>query len=153
LSPINRALYFEAKTFLHGMLMVEDKMGMAFAIETRFPFLDKNLIKLAQSIPDHLKYRDGIGKWIFRRAFEDALPKAITQKRKQGFTPPDLTYYRRELAPWLHSMLLGRRTRSHHWIERSAIEKILQQHARGDDMRMQIWSLLFFEQWCRSFLE
>lgn len=153
LSPINRALYFEAKTFLHGMLMVEDKMGMAFSIETRFPFLDKNLIHLAQSIPDHLKYRDGVGKWIFRKAFEDVLPHAITQKRKQGFTPPDLTYYRRELRPWLQSMLLGRRTRCHEWIERSAIESILRRHDNGEDMRMQIWSLLYFEQWLRSFLE
>lgn len=152
-SPVSRAMYFEAKTFLHGMLMVEDKMGMAFSIETRFPFLDKNLIHLAQSIPDRLKYRDGIGKWIFRRAFEDALPSAITQKRKQGFTPPDLTYYRRELRQWLQSMLLGRNTRCHKWIESAAIESILKRHDNGEDMRLQIWSLLFFEQWCRSFLK
>ncbi|CAN5543693.1 asparagine synthase (glutamine-hydrolyzing) [soil metagenome] len=152
LSPVNRSMYFEAKTFLHGMLMVEDKMGMAFSIETRFPFLDKNLIHLAQSIPDDLKYRDGVGKWIFRRAFEGVLPSQITNKKKQGFTPPDLTYYRRELREWIESMLLGRRTMCHEWIEPAAIRAIIDRHDKGEDMRMQIWSLLFFEQWCRTFL-
>jgi asparagine synthase (glutamine-hydrolysing) len=152
LSPVNKALYFEAKTFLNGMLMVEDKLGMAFSIETRFPFLDKNLVELAQKIPDHLKYKNGEGKYIFRKAFEKLLPNEIVTKKKQGFTPPDFTWYGRELNQWVRSMLLGRRTLCHEYIEKSAIERIIQQHEKGIDMRFQIWSLLFFEGWCRTFL-
>lgn len=152
LSSVSRALYFDAKTFLHGMLMVEDKLGMAFSTEARFPFLDKHLIEVAQRIPDKLKYKDGLGKYVFRKTFEGMLPDQILKKRKQGFTPPDLTWYRNELHGWIRSMLLGHRTQCHEWIRPAAIERVLQRHLAGEDMRFQIWNLLFFEGWCRTFL-
>ena len=43
---INHSLYFEAKTFLHGLLVVEDKLSMAHGLETRVPFLDLSLIHI-----------------------------------------------------------------------------------------------------------
>lgn len=47
---INHSLYFEAKTFLHGLLVVEDKLSMAHSLETRVPFLDNDLVDFAQKI-------------------------------------------------------------------------------------------------------
>ena len=43
---INHSLYFEAKTFLHGLLVVEDKLSMAQSLESRVPFLDNDLVDL-----------------------------------------------------------------------------------------------------------
>ena len=43
---INLSLYFEAKTFLHGLLLVEDKLSMRFSLESRVPFLDNELVDL-----------------------------------------------------------------------------------------------------------
>ncbi|HRP67946.1 MAG TPA: asparagine synthase (glutamine-hydrolyzing) [Turneriella sp.] len=151
-SFLNKALYFENKTFLHGMLMVEDKMGMAFSVETRVPFLDNELININVLIPDAYKYRNGVSKYILKRAFDKLLPKEIIHKRKQGFTPPDQTWYRRELSDYLRNLLLGHKTVCHEYIEPKVIEKILNRHALGSDERMLIWSLAFFEGWCRVFL-
>ena len=47
-SYINQSLYFEAKTFLHGLLVVEDKLSMAHSLETRVPYLDNDLVDFAQ---------------------------------------------------------------------------------------------------------
>ena len=55
---INHSLYFEAKTFLHGLLVVEDKLSMAHSIETRVPFLDNDLVDFAQKIPVKYKLKD-----------------------------------------------------------------------------------------------
>ena len=55
---INNSLYFEAKTFLHGLLVVEDKLSMAHSIETRVPFLDNDLVDFAQKIPVGLKLKN-----------------------------------------------------------------------------------------------
>ena len=52
---INHSLYFEAKTFLHGLFIVEDKLSMAHGLETRVPFLDNDLVEFAMKCPVNLK--------------------------------------------------------------------------------------------------
>ena len=52
---INHSLYFEAKTFLHGLLVVEDKLSMAHSLENRVPFMDNDLVDFAMSCPVSLK--------------------------------------------------------------------------------------------------
>ena len=52
---VNHSLYFEAKTFLHGLLVVEDKISMAHSLETRVPFLDNDLVDFAMKVPTRLK--------------------------------------------------------------------------------------------------
>src|SRR5207247_6320887 len=55
---LNYSLYLEAKTFLHGLLVVEDKLSMAHSLESRVPFLDNDLVDFAQRLPVRLKLRD-----------------------------------------------------------------------------------------------
>lgn len=52
---VNRSLYFEAKTFLHGLFVVEDKLSMAHSLETRVPFMDNDLVDFAMRMPICLK--------------------------------------------------------------------------------------------------
>ena len=52
---VNHSLYFEIKTFMHGLLLVEDKLSMANSLETRVPFLDNDLVDFAMTIP--VKYK------------------------------------------------------------------------------------------------
>ncbi len=151
-TPLNRALYFDFKTFLHGFVLVEDKTGMAFSIESRFPFLDKELLDLLSVTPDKFKYKDGVSKYIVRKALAPLLPDEIVHKRKQGFTPPDMTWYRRELSDYIETLLLGRRALSSEYISRDAVSKIISRHKNGEDLRLLLWSLMYFEGWCRTFL-
>jgi asparagine synthase (glutamine-hydrolysing) len=153
LEPLNRALYFDTQTFLHGFLLVEDKLGMTFGIETRFPFLDAELVDFGARIPTASKLRDGIAKHLVKRAFKPLLPHETLTKRKQGFTPPDKTWFRRELADYIRQMLLSKRSCLGEFIEPNAVREILARHERGGDERLTIWSLLFFEGWCRVFLK
>ena len=50
---VNHSLYFEAKTFLHGLLVIKDKLSMAHGLETRVPFLDNDLVDFAMKLPVH----------------------------------------------------------------------------------------------------
>ena len=52
---INHSLYLEAKTFLHGLLVVEDKLSMAHSLESRVPFMDNDLVEFAMNCPVGLK--------------------------------------------------------------------------------------------------
>src|SRR5712691_403246 len=81
-------LYADQKTYLVELLMKQDRMSMAASIESRVPFLDHPFVEFAASVPDSLKLRGGSGKYIFKKAVEDLLPRSITYRTKMGFPTP-----------------------------------------------------------------
>ena len=72
----------------HDLLLKLDRCLMAHAVEGRTPFLDKGIAEAAFRLPDGLKVRDGMGKWILRKWLEKNLPVARPFAPKQGFTVP-----------------------------------------------------------------
>lgn len=109
--PLSEALYFEAKTFLPGLLAVEDRLSMAHGLEVRVPFLDNDLVDFCQLLPRQIRLgeaapqllRDGglgfprIGKRLLREAMKGSLPDEILVARKQGFSGPDTEWFSRDL--------------------------------------------------------
>lgn len=76
-------------TNLHNTnLQRTDRMTMAHSIEGRVPFLDKEIIRLALSLPPELKFHVGGGteKTLLRHAFAGFLPNGILQRPKQKFS-------------------------------------------------------------------
>lgn len=116
---IQNSLYFEIKTFLPGLLLVGDKLSMANSLEERFPFLDNDLVNLAQIIPirhklGNLENRKRInenefgnklkiyqeyddGKNVLRKAMMEFLPETIINRKKQGFSAPDESWYEEKM--------------------------------------------------------
>jgi len=171
---IANSLYFECKTFLHGLLLVEDKLSMAHSLETRVPFLDNDLVDFACRIPIGLKiagldrlgrmndnllwkneeYRRGMhtGKNILRHAMARLLPPPVTEARKQGFSAPDESWFRGRAEGYLRRTLLDPAARCHEYLNRTFIERTLDEHAAGHrNRRLLIWSLLSFEKWLAQF--
>jgi asparagine synthase (glutamine-hydrolysing) len=72
----------------HDLLLKLDRCMMAHGIEGRTPFLDRGIAEAAFRLPDRLKLRQGIGKWILRKWLEKHLPVARPFAPKQGFTVP-----------------------------------------------------------------
>jgi asparagine synthase (glutamine-hydrolysing) len=154
LDPLSKALYFEAKTFLHGLLVVEDKVSMAHSLEVRVPFLDNDLVALAEKIPSRLKHGDAGGKKLLREAMAPLLPDAIVEKRKQGFSPPDQSWYRGPTMDYIREVLLDRRSLDRGYFEPAYVKRVLEEHLQGRvNHRLLIWSLLSFEWWNRLFMD
>jgi len=173
---IQNSLYFEIKTFLHGLLVVGDKLSMANGLEERFPFLDNDLVNFAQKIPikykladfekfkkidenelkkkkyAYLEYKDG--KSVLREAMKSLLPEKIFNKNKQGFSAPDESWYRGENAEYVKEILFNKNTVMSEFINPKYVEKIVREHIeKRINHRLLIWSLLNFEWWCRIFLK
>ena len=72
----------------NDLLLKADRCLMAHAIEGRTPFLDRGVAAAAFRLPDNMKLRDGVGKWILRKWLEKNLPMARPFAPKQGFTVP-----------------------------------------------------------------
>ena len=81
---INHSLYFEAKTFLHGLLLVDDKLSMAHSLETRVPFLDNDLVDFAMKTP--VKYKLGNIKNVIK--MDENEPGKKGQKKPLRIFPP-----------------------------------------------------------------
>jgi asparagine synthase (glutamine-hydrolysing) len=173
---IDASLYFEIKTFLHGLLVVEDKISMAHSLETRVPFLDNDLVDFAMQVPNRYKLRDagkaqGVdenelgkvgrqgmrtseGKNILRKAMLELMPRQIVERRKQGFSAPDATWFRGESIDYIESILSKDGDPAlYEYLNPRYVAERLREHAAGkSNHRLLIWSLLSFEWWCRSFL-
>ena len=172
---INNSLYFEIKTFLPGLFLVGDKLAMAHGLEERFPFMDNDLVDFAMKVP--VKYKLGNlekemsridenieqkkkvyrefddGKNILRKAMEDFIPNHIINRKKQGFSSPDESWYRGENAKYVRELLLSNDTVSTKYINKDYIIKILDEHINKKiNHRLLIWSLINFEWWCRIFI-
>lgn len=168
---INHSLYFEAKTFLHGLLVVEDKLSMAHSLETRVPFLDNNLVDFGMKIP--LKYKlssfksqervnenevlakknafsRNDGKWILRKVMGNYIPEEVINRDKQGFSAPDSSWFRGESIDFVIRHLGNKNALMYQYLDYSKVQQIISDHVSGkENKRLQIWSFLNFEETLR----
>jgi len=172
---VNHSLYFECKTFLHGVLLVEDKLSMAHSLETRVPLLDNELIDFACRVPvnlkvtgiDHLEKLDEnllrkkeryeeemcTGKDILRSTMEGILPGDIVKARKQGFSAPDESWFRGRSQRYVRDRLLAPDSPIGDYVSTGFRERVLAEHSGGAmNRRLLIWSMLCFDTWLRRFL-
>jgi asparagine synthase (glutamine-hydrolysing) len=82
------------------------------------------------------------------------LPPEIVEKRKQGFSPPDESWYRGPTMNQIRELLLDARTLERGYFRPEAIRRVLDEHGEGrSNNRLLIWSLLSFEWWNRLFVD
>jgi asparagine synthase (glutamine-hydrolysing) len=153
-SPLDLALTFEARTYLQGLFIVEDKLSMAHSLESRVPFLDNDLVDFACAIPAHHKVRAGASKLVLRKAMRGLIPDHILNARKQGFTPPEDAWYRGPALPYLRQVILSPRGLERGHFRPEALETVFAEHVAGArNHKKLLWSLLCFEWWNRVFVD
>jgi asparagine synthase (glutamine-hydrolysing) len=171
---VNASLYFELKTFLHGLLVVEDKLSMAHSLETRVPFLDDDLVEFACRVPVGYKVRNlaqaarvdenmigkrqlsdvstSDGKAVLRAAMARFIPPEVTARAKQGFSAPDASWFRGQSIEYINRLLRNPRARVFDYISSDYVGQVLDQHCSGKvNKRLLIWSLLSLEWWLASY--
>jgi len=171
---VNNSLYFECKTFLHGLFVVEDKISMAHSLETRVPFLDNDLVDFACQVPVRYKIANlhnlkafdeniprkkkiymedtNIGKSVLRKTMERIVPKVIIEARKQGFSAPDESWFRGRSEKYVRDLLLDNKARINEFFNPEYVQKVIDIHSSSEqNKRLLIWSLLSFEWWLRLF--
>jgi len=176
-SYVNHSLYFEAKTFLHGLLLVEDKLSMAHGLETRVPFLDNDLVDFAQSVPVGMKIRDmsstvrldendvqpkiamrhrstSEGKLLLRQALSAYVPARVHEQVKQGFSGPDASWFRGDSIDFVNQHFLDDDARIYEYLRPDTVRSLIREHTSGQtNRRLFIWSLLMLETWLRVFAD
>ncbi len=150
-SALSRLLYADQKTYLVELLMKQDQMSMANSIESRVPFLDHPFVEFAARVPDRLKIRNGIGKYIVKKAVEDLLPHDIIHRTKMGFPTPVRDWLSGPDAEPLLAKLRGGIVSE--YLDTVQVNGLLDRHRRGvEDATDRIWRLLNLQIWGHLFL-
>jgi asparagine synthase (glutamine-hydrolysing) len=154
--PLSSVLALDAKIGLvDDMLHYFDRASMAHSLEVRVPFLDHEFVQLCSTIPSSLKVKDGVTKYLLKRAARGLVPDRLVDKPKVGF-------FNAEVGRWLSTdagkdasdVLLDAGARYPEIIDRRTVTDLLMRYRdnpqTGDSHALL--TVLMLELWLSTFL-
>ncbi|MDX8406595.1 MAG: asparagine synthase C-terminal domain-containing protein, partial [Mariprofundus sp.] len=152
---INQALIVDMLLLLPGNNLVKpDRMGMAASLEARTPFLDYRMMELAFRMPGELKLKNGITKYIFKKAVAPLIGENLAYRKKQMFTVPVGEWFKSELLPMVRDLLLSELAISRGLFNVTYVTNMIELHVSGkENYTRQIRALMAVELWCKCFLD
>jgi asparagine synthase (glutamine-hydrolysing) len=152
---VDRALAGDLATYLPDQLLAKaDVSAMAHSLETRAPFLGREMLEFAAALPTSLRLKGWTTKYLLKRVAERYVPSEALHRRKQGFVMPASRWLRGELAPFARATLDAPRFHDRGWIRPDATRRLLGEHASGRrDWSQQLRTLLVLEVWARLALD
>lgn len=152
---INRHSWLLIHTFLaaHNFLYT-DKSSMAVSVETRVPFMDMDLLRLAARIPERLQLKHSTPKYLLKKALTRYFPRDILYRSKTGFGAPLRKWIADDLRGPEEEYLGPQQVARRGLFEPQAIQSILEENRSNKaDHAYLIYALLTLEVWMRSFLD
>ena len=126
MSPLDKMSILDTYTSLSDeLLMYGDKMTMATSVEMRVPFLDNDVVALAQKIPNYYKIKNGVHKYILKEVAKKYLPNEIIYRAKRGFDMPSLEWFQGDLNSEIMLLLTSKHSLITNYIERDELIKIV----------------------------
>lgn len=153
-APLNRLLYVDFKTFMPALnLDTTDRTSMAANLEVRVPFLNHEIVSLAERIPAGLKINGIKRKYILKKAAESILPKEVIWRKKAGFGAPIRSWLRTSLRPMIDDLLSENRIKNRGLFDPAEVRRVVELNDSGrEDFNLQVFQLLNLEIWMEKFL-
>ena len=145
IDDIRHMMFSDALVYLpQDVLMKVDRATMSHSIESRSPFLDRNLVELAFSLPVSWHRKGLSGKQMLYKTFKQALPDEIWHRRKQGFGVPVGQWFKGELGNEL--LMLCRSVESP--LIQIEVERMLFEHRKSvRDYGLRLWLIYVYILW------
>ncbi len=129
-----------------------DRLGMAHGVEVRSPFLDKDMVQLAFSLPSGLKQKNGIPKYILKKSLESILPHDTLYRKKTGFCVP--------LKEWAGDLMLEHTARHYRefcrntgLFDEKGVEALIRSfHKKDRDHTNELWTVYFLMAWFKKWM-
>ena len=131
----------------NDILFKVDRASMANSVETRAPFLDKDLYEFSKGLSLEKKIKNSTGKIILRDLLKRKIPNHLIDRPKAGFSIPIGSWLRKPLLDWSENLLCKKNIEKSGLLNFEHINKIWTDHKKGIDNSSLIWSILVFQQW------
>ena len=156
LDPLDRMTLADALSYLtDDILQKVDRAAMAVALETRVPFLDRDVVEFAARIPPGMKVRDGRGKWLVRQVLYQHVPRNLVDRPKTGFGIPIDDWLRGPLKAWASDLLSPGRLQTQNLFNVGRVTTRMAEHMSGRrNHGYWLWNVLmaqaWHDQWCTN---
>lgn len=151
----NKTLGLYMRTYLMDEVLVKvDRASMKNSLEIRSPFLDPNLVELANSLPFSFKLKGFTTKYILKKLMEDKLPGSIVYRKKKGFGIPLSRWLRNELKEFCDGLLSEEKIKNQGLFNYDYIARLKQEHFdENKNNRKKLWTLMAFMIWYEKYMK
>jgi asparagine synthase (glutamine-hydrolysing) len=148
----HRMMLWDTLTYLTDDILTKvDRAAMGVGLETRIPFLDKNVVALSWRIPLNMKIRNGESKWILKQLLYDFVPRKLIDRPKAGFAIPVGYWLKGPLREWAEDLLNSKQMEVDGYFDVGIVEKRWNDHLSGKYTWTNfLWSILMFNAWLRG---
>ena len=141
--------------FIDDLLVKNDRMFLANAVESRFPFMDRILFEYMAKVPSSLRMK-GITKrrYIEKLAMKNTVPAEILKRGNFGLEMPHSIWFFDTLKPLLKKYLSEDMIKKTEYLSHEKVDKLLQMHFSGKkDYGRALWCILMYQMWHEMFIE
>jgi len=143
-----RMTYLEFKLRLPELLLMRvDKITMSTSVEARVPFLDHHLVGFTMGMPKTLKTKDGIPKYVLKKALEGIIPNDVIYRKKMGFGAPMREWLRGGFGRAAEQTVMESPLRSEGFFDYQHIAEMFRRHRDGEDFSLPLWTLYNLTAW------
>lgn len=133
------------------ILVKVDRCAMAVSLESRVPFLDRDVVEFALRLPDRYLREGEVGKKVLRQVLTRHVPKELMDRPKKGFSVPIEKWLRKgRLKNWAQELLLSGRIGIEGYLDERQIGRMWEEFTKDRIWRPQIWYVLMFEVWLQE---
>ncbi len=149
LDPLDRMTLADSLSYLtDDILQKVDRAAMSVSLETRVPFLDKDVVEFAARIPPSMKVRAGRGKWLVRQVLYRHVPQSLVDRPKNGFSIPLDDWLRGPLKSWTCDLLSPARLRPQNLFNVNLVETRVREHmSSARNHGYWLWNVLMVQAW------
>jgi asparagine synthase (glutamine-hydrolysing) len=144
-----QAMYLDAVTFLPDDILVKlDRATMAVSLEGRIPYLDHRVVDFAWALPQAMKVRRNVGKWILRQVLNRYVPRQLVDRPKMGFGIPLDSWLRGPMRDWAEALLDPHRLDQEGFFKPDPVRQRWTDHVSGRGAwQYHLWDILMFQLW------
>ena len=149
LSDVSRMMVLDCLSYLSDNNQVKiDRAAMAVSLETRSPFLDKNVAVSSWKISESLKIKNAQGKYILREILSNYIPRNLFDRHKSGFATPIKDWLRGPLKEWSMDLMNTSTLKSDGYLNEETVKGLWDDHINLKmDNSKKLWPILMWQAW------
>jgi asparagine synthase (glutamine-hydrolysing) len=149
IDALDRMTLSDALSYLtDDILQKVDRAAMSVSLETRVPFLDRDVVEFSCHVPPEMKVQNGHGKWLVRQVLDRYVPRRLIDRPKTGFSIPLDEWLRGPLKAWASDLLAPERLNRQGWFDSKRVNVVWAEHQHGKrNHGFWLWNILTTQAW------